>query len=255
MSEEIRIFYDSLAEDYHLIFADWNLSIRRQASALNAILVKELRTSSSLRILDCACGIGTQAIGLTELGYTLVGSDLSEASILRARREAKSRSLKVEFHCSDMTSLASIVEADFDGILALDNALPHLSSSQLHQALDVISSKLRPRGLFMASTRDYDALIQQRPTMQEPMFHGEPGHQRIVHQVWGWTSESEYTLHLFITVQDGGTWTTRHYVSRYRCLLRQELSNASASAGFTEIQWRMPAESGFYQPLVTARRL
>jgi glycine/sarcosine N-methyltransferase len=254
MPDEIRSFYDSLAENYHLIFEDWELSIQRQATVLNGILAKELQISLPIRILDCACGIGTQAIGLAALGHSLVASDLSEAAILRARREAESRGLKIEFHRSDMTSLAEIAEAGFDSVLALDNALPHLSSAQLGEALHAIGSKLRRGGLFMASIRDYDALIHQRPNMQEPSFYGKPGQQRIVHQVWDWTNESEYTLHLLLTKQEGSAWVGRHYVSRYRCLLRQELSEALASAGFNEIRWRMPEASGFYQPLVTARR-
>ncbi len=253
MPDEIRDFYNSLADDYHLIFPDWNVSIERQARVLSNILSSELPSHSPLRIFDCACGIGTQALGLAALGHRMVASDLSESAVLRARREAEIRDLKIEFHVSDMTSLAELTDRDFDAVIAIDNALPHLSSCDLKLALEAVGSRLRPGGLFLASTRDYDALIQQRPTMQQPMFHGGPGVQRIIHQVWEWTSETEYTLHLFITVQSGAEWATRHYLSHYRCLLRSELDDALASAGFREIRWRTPSQTGFYQPLVTAR--
>jgi hypothetical protein len=55
--------YDELAEYHHLIFADWNASIEWQASVLGPLLEREAGVRH-LRILDCACGIGTQALGL-----------------------------------------------------------------------------------------------------------------------------------------------------------------------------------------------
>jgi glycine/sarcosine N-methyltransferase len=33
--------YDDLAEYYHLIFEDWDRSIKRQAGILNSLIVKE----------------------------------------------------------------------------------------------------------------------------------------------------------------------------------------------------------------------
>ena len=38
------------------------------------------------------------------------------------------------------------------------------------------------------------------------------------------------------------------------CLLRAELSSALHDAGFGAVRWLMPAESGFYQPLVLATK-
>jgi ubiquinone/menaquinone biosynthesis C-methylase UbiE len=60
MAEGVKHFYDRLASNYHLIFEDWDASMKRQAAALGAILERECGMPSALRILDCACGIGTQ---------------------------------------------------------------------------------------------------------------------------------------------------------------------------------------------------
>jgi hypothetical protein len=60
-------FYDGLAEDYHLVYADWDASIRRQAAALDR-LIRERTGTQHCRILDCTCGIGTQSLGLAALG-------------------------------------------------------------------------------------------------------------------------------------------------------------------------------------------
>ena len=92
MGDPVRTFYDDLAESYHLIFQDWTHSIQWQTGVLGPLIEHELPTAS-LRILDCACGIGTQALGLAQRGHTLVGADLSPAAICRARREAEQRRL------------------------------------------------------------------------------------------------------------------------------------------------------------------
>jgi hypothetical protein len=144
-----------------------------------------------------------------------------------------------------MTALSEVSEDGFDAVAALDNALPHLTVDQLSQAIVAMRSKLKANGLFIASIRDYDALILQKPTMQEPVFCGVEGDRRIVHQVWDWTGSTSYILHLYITVQSGQTWATHHFISEYRCLLREELSRALQSAGFREIQWLVRPRAAF----------
>jgi 2-polyprenyl-3-methyl-5-hydroxy-6-metoxy-1,4-benzoquinol methylase len=256
MDGQVRKFYEELADFYSLLFEDWDGAIVRQASLLNRLLATH-SNGNPLRILDCACGIGTQSIGLAGVGHQVIGSDLSEAAILRARREARLRSLAIPFCVSDMASLREVGEGGFDAVVAMDNALPHLSADQLRQAAKAIASKLRRGGLFMASIRDYDVLILEKPRMETPAFHGAPGGRRIVHQVWDWEryagEGSGYLLHQYITVESSEGWLAHHFVSVYRCLLRQELSEALKGAGFGEICWIMPAESGFYQPLVLAK--
>ena len=59
----VERFYDELAPFYHLIFPDWEASIRRQAEALDGV-IRERWGDGRLSILDVACGIGTQALGL-----------------------------------------------------------------------------------------------------------------------------------------------------------------------------------------------
>jgi 2-polyprenyl-3-methyl-5-hydroxy-6-metoxy-1,4-benzoquinol methylase len=246
-------FYDELAPYYHLIFEDWDRSIERQAGPLNSLLGARLG-AGPLRVLDCACGIGTQAIGFARHGHQVVGSDISSSAVDRARREALRRQLDVSFYVSDMTSLAEMQDRGFDVVAALDNALPHLSAAQVEIAVRAMGAKLRPGGLFLASTRDYDALIVERPTVQGPAFYGELEDRRIVHQVWDWMDRERYTLHMYITRRADGRWDSHHFVSEYRCLLRAELSRALEGAGFEEIRWLASEESGFYQPLVIARR-
>ena len=236
-----------------MIFEDWDRAIDRQAKVLNKLLTEQF-ANRRLRILDSACGIGTQALGFARCGHAVTASDLSEASVSRAKNEAEVRGLDISFTVSDMTSMAEISGVDFDVVAVLDNALPHLSEIQVRSALNAAASKLAFNGLFVASIRDYDEVLKQRPAMQQPSFYGKPGARRVVHQVWDWINESRYVVHLYITVESTQGWIAHHFVSECRGILRNELSTEMEAAGFRKVQWLMPNESGYYQPIVIARR-
>lgn len=184
----------------------------------------------------------------------MVASDLSPAAVARARREAELRALNIAFGVSDMTSLAEIPDGSFDVVVALDNVFPHLTTPLLVKAAQAMRSKLNSSGMLIASIRDYDRIIEERPQVEGPAFYGTAGNRRIVHQVWDWIDEQRYAFHLYITLESNGAWISHHFKSEYRCLLRDELSSALQGAGFCEVRWIMPPESGFYQPLVLANK-
>lgn len=245
-------FYNSLAENHHLIFKDWNASLEWQASIFGPIL-EGPHPATKLRILDCACGIGTQALGLAGRGHRLMATDLSAAAVARARREAAQRGLALSFGVADMRDLSTLGESGFDAVIAADNALPHLAQLELQQAAHSIAAKLKPGGVFLATIRDYDEAVRHHPAVLPPAFYMDGGRKRIVHQVWDWIDDRAFTFHLYITRETDAGWECSHYASQYHALLRTELTTILADAGFEDIQWLMPAETGFYQPLALAR--
>jgi glycine/sarcosine N-methyltransferase len=251
--ETTEIFYNDLADQYHLLFEDWSRSIERQAAILGPLIARYTRQNPA-RVLDCACGIGTQTLGLAQLGHRVVASDRSRAAVARAQREARLRKVEVQFHVADMRDLQPVAAHGFDVVLAADNALPHLLLQQdRDRALQQIYGKLGPGGILLATLRDYDRLVEQRPTVQPPCFFGEHGNRRIVHQVWDWDGP-EYDLHLHLAYQTSSGWTAKHYLSRYRALRRTELEASLRAAGFDASEWLEPEATGFYQPIVVARR-
>jgi len=86
-------FYDALAEYYDLIFEDWDASMARQGGALEQLIRAELGVAvpETVRVLDVACGIGTQALPLALRGFQVTGRDISAGAIARLRREAEAR--------------------------------------------------------------------------------------------------------------------------------------------------------------------
>lgn len=252
MSESVESFYDDLAADYHHIYADWESAIERQSSALDQLIQCESSASASV-LLDCSCGIGTQAIGLAQRGYEVFASDLSPKAVARAQSEAAKRELNMRFAVADVRELVCAFDQQFDVVISCDNSLPHLLTNEdLTLALRSIRHVLTDRGLFVASIRDYDRLLDEKPSFIA-MNPGGIHEEVIVFQIWDWSKESDtYLLRFFIMNQAASEWRVKEIRTRYRAIRRNELTAALESAGFTRIAWYGPEQSGYFQPIVTA---
>jgi len=246
--------YDELAAYYHLIFENWDASIARQAGVLGP-LIETACGKNPARILDAACGIGTQAIGLAMRGHTVTGSDLSETAVARARVETGARNLVVPLYAADLRDLSAVPGGSFDAVLIADNAFAHLPSEHdLRQAVASAARKLDRGGILLATMRNYDMLARERPTFHGPAFYeGDGGRRRIVHQVWDWTGERRYTMHLYITRETAAGWETHHFTAAFHAVPRAMVTGALEAAGFSAVRWMEPAESGYYQLIVLAR--
>jgi glycine/sarcosine N-methyltransferase len=252
MTASASDFYNEFAADYHLLFENWEASMTRQAAAIASILQHECPAAGTT-VLDCACGIGTQTLGLAKLGFCITGSDVSGGAIERARAEAGIRKLDIPFYAADMRNLDELPTGGFHAVICMDNALPHLlSEADIAQAAGQIRAKLRIGGIFIASIRDYDEILSQRPVVQGPAFYSDAGMRRIVFQLWDWQDERQYTFHIYITREISTGWANFHGASAYRAVLREEITSILNSRGFTDVRWRFPSESGFYQPIVIA---
>lgn len=248
-------FYDDLAEDYHLVYADWRQSVRRQGETLDR-LIRASHGGSPRSVLDGSCGIGTQAIGLALHGYDVHASDISTVAVERARREAASFEVDIAFNVTDMRSVADTILGTFDVVLTCDNSLPHLlTDADIDAALRNMRAKLAPDGLLIIGLRDYDALADdERPRLTPAQITGDPDRPVIVFQHWDWASDgSTYDLTLFLTRRDAGGWHTTARTTRYRALRRDELERMLARAELGDIRWHATEATGHHQPLVTAR--
>ena len=100
-----QTFYDNLASQYDKLFLDWQATTQEQAVILDKLFVSN-GFDKSAHILDCACGIGTQAIGLAAIGYNVTGSDISDGEIAEAKERAKKNNVKVSFEHANFCALS-----------------------------------------------------------------------------------------------------------------------------------------------------
>jgi glycine/sarcosine N-methyltransferase len=240
----VRDFYDDFAADYHLAYGDrWDEAVERQARALDE-LIQEVAPGAR-RVLDCSCGIGTQAIGLALRGYAVVGTDLSEGEIARARSEASRLGASVEFGVADFRDLSGVA-GEFDMVISCDNAVPHL----LDRA-DVVTALAQMRtkaGVVIVTLRDFDEALRDKPPVAPTVRVGD----RVLVRLHEW-DDDEYTVRYVVLTERDGTWDVVEHRTRYRAITRAELEAAATTAGFTSTSWSPHAVVGTQLTFVARR--
>ena len=243
-------FYDRLAPFQHLVFADWNASIARQGAALDAVIRARLGEGPR-RVLDVACGIGTQALGLAALGHRVTASDLSPGAVARARREADARGLAIDLSVADMRAAHGHHGDGWDVLVCADNSLPHLlDDDEILAALRQFHAALRPGGIALVSVRDY-AAMERADAVQPYAAHEEDGVRTLVLQHRAWEGE-HYALTFYIIEDHGADTATTHVLrSRYYAIPTARLLELMRAAGFATAE---RLDGAFYQPLLVGTR-
>ncbi|MBR0352908.1 MAG: class I SAM-dependent methyltransferase [Oscillospiraceae bacterium] len=247
-----QTFYDNIAPKYEKLYPDWQTASLEQAEILDK-LFRENGFDHTAHVLDCACGIGTQAIGLAQRGYDVTGSDISDGELDEAKRRAEKNGAGVRLERADFCALSEVFPERFDIVIAMDNALPHmLTREKLEAAVRSICGQIRPGGLFVASIRDYDSLLMSKPPYSPPYIHKSSKGQRVSFQTWIWTDDN-YQLTQYI-IEDEGNLQVSKFACEYRAVRREELTDLLLSGGCSEVIWKFPEETGFFQPIVIAKR-
>ena len=242
-------FYDLLAPDYHLVYDDWKASVDRQGQDLHR-LIRRLGCPGS-KVLDVACGIGTQALGLARQGYLLTCSDLSTAAVTRARDEARRQGTSIDFEVADMRAIRPGQKSAFDIVLCADNSLPHLlSESEILVALRSFLARLRPRGCCLISLRDYATATRGGVALVPHGVRSAGATNRIVFQTWSWHGDL-YDATLYITTHTAGDEPqTRSMTTTYFAVSIDRVIDLMKTAGFAAVTRH---DDSFFQPIISAR--
>jgi SAM-dependent methyltransferase len=160
-------FYDFISPLYSRIYgASWEAIVERQGRKLEEIISSHASPDRALpcEVLDSACGIGTQILGLAKNpAYRVTGSDLSEGALQQARDYVAKLDLPVTLIHGNMLELAKLVSGKkFDVVLSCDNVLRHLPDrEQVGFALQELHNCLQPGGIVIATLRDFSPERQQ----------------------------------------------------------------------------------------------
>jgi SAM-dependent methyltransferase len=245
-------FYDGLADSYHALYPDWRNAGLVQAQALHRLLGRWRREPAD--IADVACGIGTQLIGLASLGHRVTGSDISARTVSRAQRECAAAGVNAGLLVADMRDLP-LRDSCADAVICADNALPHLlADNDALAALAQMNRILRPGGTAIVTTRDYDRILADPPASTLPQVFRSDRTRVISFQLWAWHDKAgTYDLELFqVHESPDGARTIERRTATYRAYTRAALTRLATAAGLEGVNWHMPGESGFFQPVMTA---
>lgn len=243
-------FYDELAPFYPLLYRDWDDAVSRQGLALSNLLAG-LGIARGDTVLDAACGIGTQALGLVRQGYRVVASDLSAGAIARFKVELERRALRAEARVDDMRELAAAGTASVAVVIACDNSVPHLlSDDAILQAFASFRRVLKPGGWMVISVRDYAVIERKDPDVRPYGLRRDGGRRFLAVQAWEWDAD-QYDLRMYLTTESDGRCETRVLVTRYYAVSIQRLMQLMSTAGFVDVQRR---DDVLFQPVLVARR-
>jgi SAM-dependent methyltransferase len=244
-------FYETLAPFYHLVYQDWHHSIQRQAAQLDT-LIKEQWGDDIQTILDVACGIGTQALGLAHLNYHIVASDLSPAAVERAKQEAQKRGLEITFSVADMRQAYTHHQKQFDLVIACDNAVPHLLTDEdfLH-AFQQFFYCTRPGGGIIITVRDYDKVERSGVHFEPEGVRFENGQRYILFQVWEFEGEI-YEISLYVVKDEGGQdCQTQVMRGHYYAIGTDKVMKLLTQAGYDQVK---RLDDVFFQPVIIGKK-
>lgn len=244
----LKRFYDQLSPYYKYIFQDWDASVERQTVILDEV-IHEYFGEKVHAILDAACGIGTQTIGLAQKGYKLIASDISANEIEKARSEASKRNLEIAFAAADMRHLQQSFQTKFDLVIACDNAIPHLlSDGEIHQAFEQFYQVTSETGGCIISVRDYDAMERGGRQLYPRQVHDLPQGKIIVFDCWEFDGDF-YDITMYIVEDTGQPVVQTHVIrgGRYYCVSLAKLESLMKDAGFKAV---ITLKDRFYQPLL-----
>ena len=106
----MKQWYESLFENYAKKY-DEECFVQGTVGECDFI-EQEINHNKSLKIIDIGCGTGRHSIELTKRGYNVIGIDLSESQLTRAREKAKDEGIEIEFQKQDARNLP--FENEFD---------------------------------------------------------------------------------------------------------------------------------------------
>jgi SAM-dependent methyltransferase len=153
-------------------------------SAPNAVLMKfaeeELQRAGGRRVLDLGCGAARNAVPLAQLGWTVVGTDLSWPMLSAAATRARDNGVDDHVHLL-LAPMECIPARDRSFDLVIAHGIWNLarSAAQFRQALDEAARVAKPAaGLFVFTFSRNTFPPQTDPIAGEPFvftqFSGEP---------------------------------------------------------------------------------
>lgn len=208
-----------------------------------------LRTlPSGAHVLDCACGTGYNALALTHHGFIVSGSDASQAMLTEAsRRLPEHVNLR---HC-EWSELPGAFAERFDAVVCTGNSLMHAGDEHsMVAALTGISGVLKPGGLLLLDSRNWEKLREERPLLQvprPPMFRN--GQAAVVVYTWHWPDDwnADHRVEIAVIGTDGDRTTLGRTHITYRPFTFEDLTERLSRVGFETFSHTFSTETYVYE--------
>jgi SAM-dependent methyltransferase len=146
----MKQWYEELFENYTIKYD--NESFTQGTIGECDFIEKEINYDKNVRILDIGCGTGRHSIELAKRGYKVVGIDLSESSLKRAKEKALEQNLSIDFQKHDARNLPFLQEFDLI-IMICEGAFSLMETDEMNfQILQNAAKALKSNGKLIFTT-------------------------------------------------------------------------------------------------------
>ncbi len=122
-------------------------------------IIEKIQFPPGHKVLDLGCGVGRHAIPFARVGGQVLGLDISNLNITRAREISKSKNLKVDFICSDFRAL--LHEHQFDLVLLLGDTFGIFSDDDNERLLNAACRALRNEGIIVIESCNREYIVER----------------------------------------------------------------------------------------------
>ena len=146
----MKQWYESLFENYAHKY-DKECFVQGTVGECDFI-EQEINCDKSSKIVDIGCGTGRHAIELTKRGYNVIGVDLSEDQIKRAKEKAQETGVTIDFQTQDARNLP--FDGEFDlAIMLCEGGFSLMETDEMNfEILKNATKALKSKGKFIFTT-------------------------------------------------------------------------------------------------------
>lgn len=240
MSQKMKVAeqYSKLSKRYDDWFStQWPEPAILQGQALDEIF-KEYGMSSKLRILDLTCGIGTQSIGLAMQGHEIVGLDISQGQLDKAKKEADKigPDLDIMWVLGDAACPQNYVEGPFDVIISFENSMPLLGSEEeVLKCFQASYDLMKEGGLLLISMRDHSELRKKKPYLIDSGTMNNGERKGVWVETGEWLEDGKrYLSHIIFVISEPAHEQVHYPFPPLIALTKGETLDLLKKAGFHE---------------------
>lgn len=224
---------------------DWDTVIEKFSKVIDTRL-RYIFGDKKLKVLDCTCGIGTQAISCAKLGHHIWASDISSEMIKYAQKYSAERGENIHSFIQDVREpFSENYKNKFDAVLSLNNSLVFVSNNknadtELTTSFKNIFDILNDNGIFMISLRPYDEYLISKPLSppnREYKFRKVGDDTVKFYQRYDWLDDNKHYIckTFYDFLQNDGSINTVSEEIKIRAWREKEIVDKLKKSGFTKI--------------------
>jgi len=255
-------FYGDLAHDYEWLFADETVGRDGEFGATspgNQTLLKAAvaALAPGAQVLDCSCGIGSDAMALARHGLLVTATDGSHAMVAETRSRSRRYGISMTVAQAQWQDLPDRAPGPFELVFCLGNSLVHTETrANRVSALEGMRKVLSPEGTLIVDSRNWELIYRTRPRIvPAPRLIEREGVR--CSSLYIWTIPDDFaapcTAEIVLIFADAGNRTTYHrHVLTFAPFRYEDLADDIRAAGLTIEDDSYTEDGGFYA--ITATR-